>query len=146
MSGKNSGGFITDIHDEYGVYDNYLLTKYGSLIGAIELSGRDPDSLLADDHIGLAYITRNIYEKMDKSIAVTQYFSHFDNVKLRLLKRDYAIANMLSQRLESFLNSKNLTSSHLIHYFEIFPTDSLNKLNVFKLFKHLFSAPFLKKV
>ncbi|MEO8965420.1 MAG: hypothetical protein ABI370_12205 [Gammaproteobacteria bacterium] len=141
---KNSSGFITDLHDEYGIYDKFLLTQYGSLIGAIELGGRDADSLLMDDHLGLAHITRNIYEKVDKSIIITQYFSHFDQVKIELEKRDYSISNTLSERLKYFLNSKNLTSSHLIHYFEIFPANKLNNLKFWHTIRHLLASPFSK--
>ncbi len=142
---NNSCGFITEIHNEYGVYGDYILTKYGSLIGAINLSGRDPDSLLPDDHIGLSFVTRNIYEKVDKSITITQYFSHFDNTKVALAKRNDPITNMLSQRLEKYLNNKCLTKSLLIHYFEIFPQENLNKLNLLNVSKHLLSSIVSKK-
>jgi type IV secretion system protein VirB4 len=137
-----SSGLITDLHNEYGVYHSFLLTHYGSLIGALELSGRDADALLPDDHFGLAYITRNIYEKVDKKICITQYFSHFDNVKIHLKKREDIISNSLSQQLAVFLNTKQLMSSHLIHYFEIFPNENLNKLGLVGFIKHLGAAPF----
>ena len=40
---KGSVASITDLHAECLVYDQYLLTKRGSLIGGLVVEGRDGD-------------------------------------------------------------------------------------------------------
>ncbi len=143
-SDLNKAGYITDLHHIYGPEGDFILTKYGSLLGAIELSGRDPDPLLPDDFAALSAITRNIYRKLNKNIVVIQYFAHFDNAKVSLKPRKDPISNKLSQGLASFLNKKNLKNDNLVHYFEVFPTESLNKLNLAGMLKHALSALFDK--
>ena len=34
---------ITDLHSVYGLFESFILTKSGSLIGGLELSGRESD-------------------------------------------------------------------------------------------------------
>ena len=38
-------GPVTDLFQEYGLFGRYLLTKKGTLLGAVEFDGRDPDGL-----------------------------------------------------------------------------------------------------
>lgn len=82
---KHRKGYITDLHKAFGIFNNFILTKYGSIICGIELSGRDFDSLLPDDFTGLSLIARNIYEKLPHSVNITlrrrsafscSYFGH----------------------------------------------------------------------
>ncbi|NND65209.1 MAG: hypothetical protein HKM24_04500, partial [Gammaproteobacteria bacterium] len=135
-------GPITDLHNEFGVFDNFVVTKSGSLIGAIELMGRDPDGLLPDDYKGLTLIARNIFQQCDESITVTQYYSHFDNAVIRLRPREHPISDLLSKRRQNFLNERGLTSSNIVHYFEVPPRHALAKLGMLDLARHLAMAPF----
>ena len=40
MGAREKIGSVLDLHSCYGVYNGFVLTKTGSLLGAIELSGR----------------------------------------------------------------------------------------------------------
>jgi type IV secretion system protein VirB4 len=137
---------IGDITDLFGVIEPYnkyfAMTKNSTLLGAIELTGRDPDGLTIDDHAALGAITQAIYSKLGRNISISQYYSHFDGVEVSLLPREDEIANALSQQRVDYLNKQNLSGSRLIHYFEIDPDDNLNNPTVFSLFKHLGSALF----
>jgi type IV secretion system protein VirB4 len=130
-------GPITDLHQEYGLYGPYLLTKRGTLIGAVELSGRDPDGLNNLDYQGLSWIARNIYQQYGDDVVVTQYYAHYDGEQVSLRPRAPGISSLLSKRRENFLNNKRLTSSRLVHFFEIAPAETLSALKPLELFKHL---------
>jgi hypothetical protein len=58
MGARDKIGSVLDLHTCWGIHDGFVLTKKGSLIGAIELSGRDPDGMAPVDHVGLMHIAR----------------------------------------------------------------------------------------
>jgi type IV secretion system protein VirB4 len=141
MGARDKIGSVLDLHTAYGVYNGFVLTKTGSLIGAIELSGRDPDGMAAIDHQGLTHIARVIYGALPKAIAVTQYFAHFEGAKVSLLRREHPISDLMSRQREAFLNGRDLCNSRLVHYFEVQAGENSNKLDVAGLVKHLAMAP-----
>ncbi|WP_395398728.1 hypothetical protein ACHMW6_00185 (plasmid) [Pseudoduganella sp. UC29_106] len=118
-------------------YNNFLiLTKYSTLIGAIELSGRDPDGLTAADHAGLCAISQSIIGALPRSVTITEYFEHSDGSSVQVRRRDDPRSDALSQQRESYLNSKNLNRSRIVHYFEIDPSENLNDLDMLGLLRH----------
>src|SRR2546428_13874582 len=124
MGAREKIGSVLDLHTCYGVYNGFVLTKTGSLIGAIELSGRDPDGMAPIDHQGLMHIARVIYGKLPKNISVTQYYAHFEGARVSLAPREHPISNLMSQRRAQFLNGRELCNSRLIHYFEVQPPEN----------------------
>ena len=131
-------GPITDRHQEYAAHGSYCMTKKGTLIGGIELDGRDPDGLNAKDFAAMSVISRSIYQNFPELLcAVTQYYIHVEGARVSLKKRENNVCDLLSKNRQRFLNSKNLSTSKIIHFFEIKPDENLNKLNPFTLLKHL---------
>ena len=131
-------GPITELHQEFGLFGNFVLTKNGTMIGAIALEGRDPDGLTEADYEGLALICRSIFQRLPHTVAsVTQYYMHFDSAKVRLARRKDPVCDYLSRRREDFLNEKGLTRSKLVHFIEIAPRENLTELSVLAFFKHL---------
>jgi type IV secretion system protein VirB4 len=141
MGAREKIGSVLDLHTCYGVYNGFVLTKTGSLIGAIELSGRDPDGMAPIDHQGLMQIARVIYGKLPKEVSVTQYYSHFEGAQVSLRRREHPISELLSRRREQYLNSRALCNSRLIHYFEIQPPENTSRLDIAGLMKHLIMSP-----
>ena len=135
---KQSGrGSISELHLELEPFGNFLLTKRGSLIGAIELTGRGPDGLSQEDYLALSLIARNIYQGFAEEISITQYYSHFDNPSIALKERKHPVSKLLSERRQEFLLGQKLTSSNIVHYFEIDPPETLSKLSLGPALKHL---------
>ncbi len=130
-------GPITDVHLELQPWGDFLLTKRGSLIGALEIGGRDPDGLTGADFRALSLMARNIYQRLPEDLSITQYYSHFDNARVCLAPRDNPVCHLLSERRAEFLNGKRLTSSRIVHYFEIEPAEELSRLKPLSLLKHL---------
>jgi type IV secretion system protein VirB4 len=142
MGARDKIGSVLDLHTCFGVHDGFVLTKTGSLIGAIELSGRDPDGMAPIDHVGMMHIARVIYTKLPKNFCITQYYSHFEGAQISLRRREHPITDLMSQRRAAFLNQHNLCNSRLVHYFEVLPPDDFNKLDIPGLIKHLAMSTF----
>lgn len=133
----SSVGYCDELFSILELHDSAtFVTKSGGLLAAIELVGKDPDGLDGEDFIGLSLIAQNIYGRLDRSIGISQYYAHFDEHKVSLRERDNVISNTLSQNRAEYLNAKNLSSSRIVHYFEILPDEDANKLNAFAILKH----------
>ena len=127
-------------------FNNLLaLTKNSALIGAVELTGRDPGGFSHEDHAALCAISQSIYNKLHRSITITEYFTRFDGAKIQLRPRNDPVSDTLSKSRMDYLNSKTLSTSRIIHYFEIDPDDNLNKPNLTSTLKNLGTAIFDKK-
>ena len=131
-------GPITDLHQEYGLLGRYCLTKKGTLIGGVEIDGRDPDGLTEIDFTALSLIARSIYQNLPDSISsITQYYIHFEGAQVKLKKRRNSVSDVLSKNRERFLNEQNLSASKIVHLFEVRPNENLTRLNLIDFFKHL---------
>ena len=127
---------ISEIHQEFGRWGDFVLSKSTSLIGAIELEGRDPDGFLKPNFDAMTFITRDIYQNIPDNIVITQYYAHITDCKVSLKDREHSVCHTLSKRRESFLNGFSLTRSKIIHFFEIKPRENISKLDIFSLVKH----------
>lgn len=144
MSNKESS--IVDFFGVIEPYDTFTaLTKNTGIIAAIEISGRDPDGLDSFDHAALSAISQRIYGKLNRDISITEYYQHYDGVKISIKSREDEISNTLSTKREDYLNSKNISGSRIVHYFEIEPVENINRLNFISVIKHFGLAAFNEK-
>ncbi|MEA2756770.1 MAG: hypothetical protein QOJ54_3059, partial [Aliidongia sp.] len=96
-----------------------FLTDTGALIGAVELSGVDPDGMTKLDAARLVAMTANITNTLPGDIAVTQYYVHAEGTKVTFRRRpDNPIADRLIQAREAAVNARGLTSTRLVHFLE----------------------------
>lgn len=134
---RNQRKYTADLHDEYGVFGDYMLTRNGSLIGAIEISGYDADSLGGDDLDGLSNIARSIYQNLPETITITQYYSHLRDLPIKLRDRDDDVSSFLSSRREAHINALMPSGSKIIHFFEIKPNENIGKINLVALLRNI---------
>lgn len=135
-------GPVTDLFQEYGLFGRYLLTKKGTLLGALEFDGRDPDGLSANDFTAMALIARSLYQGAADGLAsITQYYVHFKGARCRLRERDNPVSSHLSKRREAFLNRRHLNASRIVHFFEVAPDENITRLNPLSFIKHLVRFP-----
>ena len=130
-------GTISDLHSEYGVHGDFVLTKYGSLIGAITLSGLDAEIFDTEELNALSNEARDIYQQLPPSITITQYYTHLNNVPISLKERTHPIADKLSRNRQEFLNFQKPSTSRLVHYFEIASNDMIAGFTFSDLCKYL---------
>lgn len=139
---SNASGPISDLHAIRRRFGRYYLTNNGTLIGAISLTGRDPDGLSVDDHEGMSIIAQKINMAVPPSISILQCYSHYDGAQVKLRTREHPISEQLSRARETAINGKNIATSNLVHFFEIAPRDNLNELNPKGFLKHGFRSFF----
>ena len=132
----NAIGSITDLHAECMVYDSFLLTKRGSLIGGMVLEGKDGDGLTPDDFQALSLLARHVYQDFPATLITTQYYAHFTGLPIAFRSRTQPMAQLLSQRRADFLNQRTLSSSVLFYFFELMPSEVLTTLSPLDFLGH----------
>ncbi|WP_459903939.1 VirB4 family type IV secretion system protein [Desulfosarcina cetonica] len=117
------------------------MTKKGTLLGAIEIDGRDPDGLNKDDFLAMSLISRSICLNLPDSVrGITQYYLHFNGSQVSLKPRSNPVSDYLSKSRERFLNGKIMSSTRIVYFFEIDPEENLTKQNPLTFLKHLMLA------
>ena len=135
-------GPISDLFAIRRRVGDFVLTRNGTLVGAIGLSGRDPDGLSADDHQGLSMIARRIYTSIDPSISIVQCYTHFEGAQVQLKRRHHPVSDRLSSDRQNALNDRHIASANLVHFFEMAPREDLNTINPKGFLKHGFQSLF----
>lgn len=126
--------------------DRFLLSHAGSLLGALELSGADPNGLSSDDLQAHSIVLRNILQTQHPDTAVTQYYWHYEGVKVDLQERQNPRSDLLSSRRQAFLNEeRTLSNSRLFWMLDVPTSANLNKVFSASAMKMLFTAPFDRK-
>jgi type IV secretion system protein VirB4 len=134
----NSNGPITELFQEYALYGDFCITKKGTLLGAVEIDGRDPDGLTREDFIALSMINRSIYLHLPEEVSsITQYYLHFESAKIGLKDRTNPVSQYLSKNRQRFLNGKKLTGAKIVHFYEVEPDENLANIGLLTLCKHL---------
>jgi len=134
----------------YGAYKNLVFTKSAGLLGGFECDGFDPDGKSEADFSNYSKIFRSMYQHTIRAngdaVIFSQYYIHYEGVKISLQKRDNPRAEVLSRKREKFLNKHRvLSGSRLFHFIEI-PTDKdLNNLMTIETVKNIGAYPFSKK-
>jgi type IV secretion system protein VirB4 len=116
---------------------DFVLTKHGTLLCGIELAGKDPSGMSESDYSMIAGGLSMLYKRLPNNVIVTQYYSHFDGVKIHFRKRAHPVSNYLSERRQKFLNQQNLSGSKIILTLEVLPAENLCNLGMKSLMKHL---------
>ena len=116
---------------------NFVLTKHGSLMCGIELAGMDPDGMQEQDFEKVSGVVGTLQKRLPGNVVVTQYYSHFNGVKIHFKKREHPVSNFLSLRRQNFLNQINLSGSKVMLYLEVLPEENLSNLGIVNFAKHL---------
>lgn len=130
----------------YGVWDNYCLTHAGALLGGLEMSGADPTGLGSEDRTLFSAVQRALYQGLDESIILTQYYWHYTGVKISLKNRDDPRSKVLSERREDFLNKDGgMAGSRIFWLMESPCGENMNSMFSSAMVKHLLQAPIDKE-
>lgn len=129
-----------------GIWKDFLLSHAGSLIGALELSGIDPNRLSAADRVSVSEALRDIIQSQHVATSITQYYWHFAGNSIELKDRESPRNHLLSKRRESFMNkTRTLSNSRLFWMLDVPSAANLNKLFSAAALRMIFAAPFDKK-
>lgn len=97
--------------------DNFVLTKSGGIIAAIEYEGIDFDALTRADLLGLAVLNKSIAELMPSGSSVTHYYVHVDNQTINLKDRGDTISGDLSRGRAEELSQRGIARSKIIQVY-----------------------------
>ena len=134
---------VSGLHREFMPYGHAVLTKKGSLIGGLMMEGRDADGMNDEDFRALSLVGRSVFQDLPSHVIVTQYYAHFEGLEFAFRARRHPVSDMLSKRRAAFLNDMGLSSSVLIHLFEVLPEERLSQLRPWDVLAHCMKAPFL---
>lgn len=117
---------ISDLFSVVCPFEGLFLTKTGGLIGAVELSGIDADTLITDDLKRVAFLRAAISSGLPEGISVTEYFVHVDGSTVSLKERDDPLFNRLSQGRMNALNERGVSLTRLVHVLHYEDQSGLN--------------------
>lgn len=125
-------------HDNGTVY-----TYSGSVIGGLEITGLDPTFVTDNVRASVSAVLRNIFQLMPADITLSEYYLHYEGVKVKLADRENKRSQMLSERRQAFLNKvRNLNGSRIYWMIEVRPDENLNSFFSLSFVKNLFNCLF----
>lgn len=125
-------------HDRGTVY-----TYSGTVIGGLELTGLDPTFVTDAVRKTVSAMLRNIFQLLPANVTLTEYYVHYEGVKVKIADRENPRSQLLSKRRQAFLNKeRNLNGSRIYWLLEVEPTENLNSVFSLTFAKNLFNSIF----
>ncbi len=126
-------------HGAYRPHNNYILTYSGSLLGALELGGVDPDGKSEDDKGALTIVLRNLFNILPDNVILSQYYVHFDDQSVNLRERAHPVSKQVRVYRQRYLNEQQLSASRCILFVEITQRNE-SPNSAANLMKHIFAS------
>ena len=126
-------------HGAYRAQGPFILSYSGSLIGALEISGADPDGMSDHDMSALTIVLRNLMNILPANVVLSQYYIHFDNQVIQLRERQHPVSKQVSAYRQRYLNTQHLSGSRCLLMVEMTAVDESRHTAV-NLLKHLIAA------
>ena len=134
-----NGEPVNTYHGAYRPYKGFVLSYSGSLIGAIEIDGIDPDGMSHKDMEAFSIVIRNLLNILPQSIVLQQYYIHYRDLKVAFARRNDPVCNALNRHRERHLNRMRLAGARCVLFVEMFPqSESRSSLALF--LRHLASC------
>ncbi|NQD63304.1 AAA family ATPase [Enterobacter sp. CM29] len=126
-----------------GHNDGCVYTYHGTVIGGLQLTGLDPTFVTEQVRKSVSAMLRNIFQLLPAEITLTEYYLHYEGVKVKLADRDNPRSQLLSKRRQAYLNKvRNLNGSRLCWLVEMKPDENINSVFSLSFAKNLFNSFF----
>ena len=116
-----NGEPVNNYHGAFRPYGGFVLSYTGSLVGAIEIDGIDPDGMSQKDMQAFSIVIRNLLNILPQSIVLQQYYVHYRDLKVQFARRINPVCNALNQYRENHLNGMRLSAARCVLFIEMFP-------------------------
>ena len=116
-----NGEPVNSYHGAYRPYQGFVLSYAGSLVGAIEVDGIDPDGMSHKDMEAFSIVIRNLLNILPQSIVLQQYYVHYRDLKVAFARRANPVCNALNRYRERHLNGMRLAGARCVLFVEMFP-------------------------
>ena len=126
-----------------GHNDGCVYTYHGTVIGGLQLTGLDPTFVTEQVRKSVSAMLRNIFQLLPAEITLSEYYLHYEGVKVKLAERDNPRSQLLSKRRQAYLNKvRNLNGSRLCWLVEMKPDENINSVFSLSFAKNLFNSFF----
>ena len=116
-----NGEPVNSYHGAFRPCNGFVLSYSGSLVGAIEVDGIDPDGMSQKDMEAFSIVIRNLLNILPQSIVLQQYYVHYSDLKVAFTKRTNPVCNALNLYRERYLNQMRLAGARCVLFVEMFP-------------------------
>ena len=116
-----NGEPVNSYHGAFRPFNGFVLSYTGSLVGAIEIDGIDPDGMSQKDMEAFSIVIRNLLNILPQSIVLQQYYIHYRDLRIAFLQRKNPVCNALNQYRASHLNKMHLSGAKCILFVEVYP-------------------------
>ena len=116
-----NGEPVNSYHGAFRPYNGFVLSYTGSLIGAIEIEGIDPDGMSQKDMEAFSIVIRNLLNILPQSIILQQYYIHYRDLKVVFARRPNPVCNALNQYRAKHLNQMHLAGARCVLFIEMYP-------------------------
>ena len=116
-----NGEPVNSYHGAFRPYNGFVLSYTGSLVGAIEIDGIDPDGMSQKDMEAFSIVIRNLLNILPQSIILQQYYIHYRDLRIAFVHRKNPVCNALNQYRASHLNGMRLSGARCVMFVEMYP-------------------------
>ena len=116
-----NGEPVNSYHGAYRPCNGFVLSYTGSLVGAIEIDGIDPDGMSPKDMEAFSIVIRNLLNILPQSIVLQQYYVHYRDQQVSFARRANPVCNALNTYRERHLNRLRLAGARCVLFVEMFP-------------------------
>ena len=116
-----NGEPVNNYHGAYRPCNGFVLSYTGSLVGAIEIDGIDPDGMSQKDMEAFSIVIRNLLNILPQSIVLQQYYVHYRDQKVSFARRANPVCNALNTYRERHLNRLRLAGARCVLFVEMLP-------------------------
>ena len=134
-----NGEPVNTYHGAFRPFNGFVLSYSGSLIGAIEIDGIDPDGMSPRDMEAFSIVIRNLLNILPQSIVLQQYYIHYRDLKVAFARRNDPVCNALNRHRERHLNRMRLAGARCVLFVEMFP-ESESRSSLIMFLRHLASC------
>lgn len=132
-----NGEPVNSYHGACRPCKGFVLSYTGSLLGAIEIDGIDPDGMSHKDMEAFSIVIRNLLNILPRSIVLQQYYVHYRDLKVEFARRANPVCNALNRYRERHLNRMRLAGARCILFVEMYP-ERRDQSSLVLFLRHLF--------
>ncbi len=134
-----NGEPVNTYHGAFRPCHGFVLSYSGSLLGAIEIDGIDPDGMSQQDLQAFSIVLRNLLNILPQSIVLQQYYVHYRDLKVAFAARQNPVCNALNRYRERHLNGLRLAGARCVLFVEMFP-ERQDEASLMLFLRHLYRS------
>ena len=116
-----NGEPVNTYHGAFRPCNGFVLSYTGSLVGAIEIDGIDPDGMSQKDMEAFSIVIRNLLNILPQSVVLQQYYVHYRDLKVAFARRANPVCNALNEYRAKHLNGMRLSGARCVLFVEMYP-------------------------